>query len=303
MSEETSHLLSTAQNLFYLGAYQATINECSNLQPQLKGQPLTDLKALLYRAYLGLRKFNLVLGETKDLDVPDLIGVHLLAKAAATKSDFEQKCRYVDQLYELANQGSNLLNQNLQILSAVACCSVGKLEPALKAVSLHPKNLECVSLKVQILLELNRVDLAQRELDLAKTWAEDVPLIQLIEAWVGLRVGGQKLHEAAAIFEELSHQTFGNTVKLLNCRAAAHLHLGQSQEAEELLLEALNKDGDDAETLANLIVCSVLSNKPSDIKDRYISQLREAEPSHPYLMNLATKAEHFDECVTKIAAR
>lgn len=143
MSGETSSVLYTAQNLFYLGAYQAAINECSNIQPQLKGQALTDLKVLLYRSYIGLKKFNLVLGETEKQDVPELKGIHLFAKASAIKAlDREAKAKFVDELSELATEGSNILNVNLKILSAIACCSADKLEPALKAVSLQPNNLE-----------------------------------------------------------------------------------------------------------------------------------------------------------------
>ncbi|KAJ9088454.1 hypothetical protein DSO57_1022935 [Entomophthora muscae] len=303
MSGETNSLLYGAQNLFYYGSYQAAINECSNIQPQLKGQDLFDLKFLLYRSYIGLKKYNLVLGETEKQDTPELKGIYLFAKASATKaSDLEAKTKIVDELFELAKDGSNILNVNLQILSSIAGFSVDKLEPALKAVSLQPKHLECVAIKVQILLHLDRVDLAQKELTAAKSWADDVPLIQLIEAWIGLRLGGQKFQEADAIFDELSQQSFAKTVKLLNCRAVANMHLGQIQEAEEFLQEALNKDGDDPETLANLIVCSTLNNKPSDIRERYVSQLREVEPHHPYLESFDSKSLLFEECASKIKA-
>lgn len=41
---------------------------------------------------------------------------------------------------------------------------------------------------VQIYLQMDRVDLARKEVAHAKSWAEDALLLQLMEAWVGLRV-------------------------------------------------------------------------------------------------------------------
>jgi coatomer protein complex subunit epsilon len=48
------------------------------------------------------------------------------------------------------------------------------------------------------------------------------------------------------------------------------LHQGKIDEAEQLLLEANNKDPNDAEVLANLIVCSHLGNKPAEVVSRYM---------------------------------
>ena len=44
------------------------------------------------------------------------------------------------------------------------------------------------ALAVQIYLQMDRVDLARKEVAHAKSWAEDALLLQLMEAWVGLRV-------------------------------------------------------------------------------------------------------------------
>lgn len=44
-----------------------------------------------------------------------------------------------------------------------------------------------LALIIQIYLQLDRLDFAKRELTATKTWAEDAMLVQLIEAWVGLK--------------------------------------------------------------------------------------------------------------------
>ncbi|KAI9296506.1 hypothetical protein K502DRAFT_314280 [Neoconidiobolus thromboides FSU 785] len=292
--------LFNAQNLFYFGAYQAVANECTTLQSQINSQYQTDLKVLLYRAYLALGKYNLVSTELNKNDLSSEFKViKLLSKITDPKNNVDDTL--INEMEAIVNEGTNLLNPTLQLLFALACIHANKLEPALKAVSLHPKHLECVSYKVQILLALDRVDLAEKELNKAKSWAEDVPLIQLIEAWIDLRLNGNKLEEAYAIFDEISQQSFANTVKLMNSKAVAYLQVGQYQEAEEILLEAMNKDNNDPNTLANLAVCSDLTEKPSEVKQRYINQLRDIDPNHPLIVNLDAKATQFDVASQKYA--
>jgi hypothetical protein len=45
-----------------------------------------------------------------------------------------------------------------------------------------------VSLIVQIHLQQNRTDLAVKEVQAAKRWAQDSLLVNVAESWVGLRV-------------------------------------------------------------------------------------------------------------------
>ena len=44
------------------------------------------------------------------------------------------------------------------------------------------------ALAVQIYLQMDRLDLARKEVAQAKSWAEDALLLQMMEAWVDLRV-------------------------------------------------------------------------------------------------------------------
>ena len=78
--------------------------------------------------------------------------------------------------------------------------------------------------------------------------------------------GDQKYQEAFYIFEELGASA---SAKILTAQAVCRLHQGKIDEAEQLLLEASNKDPNDPETLANLIVCSHLAGKPADVISRF----------------------------------
>lgn len=53
--------------------------------------------------------------------------------------------------------------------------------------------VEAVALIVQIHLEQNRTDLAIKEVQQARRWAQDSLLVNLAESWVGLRVVGYML--------------------------------------------------------------------------------------------------------------
>ncbi|AQK52572.1 Coatomer subunit epsilon-2 [Zea mays] len=67
------------------------------------------------------------------------------------------------------------------------------------------------------------------------------------------------------------------------------MHMGNFEDAEGLLLESLNKDAKDTETLANLTVCSLNLGKPAT---RYLNQLKLAHPD--LVKRMSSAAESFD---------
>jgi hypothetical protein len=52
------------------------------------------------------------------------------------------------------------------------------------------------ALVIQIYIQMDRIDLARKEVTNVKSWAEDALLAQLLEAWVDLRVVSWKQGEA-----------------------------------------------------------------------------------------------------------
>ncbi|CAN4081920.1 unnamed protein product [Withania somnifera] len=76
------------------------------------------------------------------------------------------------------------------------------------------------------------------------------------------------------------------------------MHMGNFDEAETLLLEALNKDAKDTETLANLVVCSLHLGKPST---RYLNQLKLSSPDHTLVKRATSAEESFDRAVQTVA--
>ncbi|KAK9695627.1 hypothetical protein K7432_012864 [Basidiobolus ranarum] len=298
MSNDQVDELFTIRNLFYVGAYQQVINQCTNpsTEPSYEDGKLERL-VFLYRSYIAQGNCDIVLKEIDDKQPIDLKVTKLLAQYVSADKAGKQKA--ITEAQTIATDELSSNNRSVQIVLGTLLYREGLYEDALRLLVKHSKNLECVALIVQIYLKLDRTDLARRELNATKNWAEDAILAQLIEAWIGVQIGGPKYQEAFYIFEELSQNLAATTVKLLNGQAICNIHMGRYPEAESLLLEALNKSQSDPDTLVNLIVCANLTGTPKELIDDYTTQLKNIAPEHSYLVELEAKSQLFEECAKR----
>ena len=123
-------------------------------------------------------------------------------------------------------------------------------------------------------------------------------MTQLCTAWVNVGLGGLKVQEAYYVFQELGDK-FQWTCMLYNGSAACNMAMGRFDEAEKDLMEALRADAKNAETLANLVTCNLHLGKPA-VAQRYITQLKAADGSHPLAKRIAAADELFDRAVTNM---
>ena len=127
-------------------------------------------------------------------------------------------------------------------------------------------NPECLALKIQMLLKIDRLDLAQKEfLHLQRVAGDDSVLVELAGIYIALATGRSKAADAEHTIMTLSEQ-YGPSVYLLNLLATAAAIQGNFTNAEAKLQGCL-RDFDDitaaqrAETLVNLIC--VLHQQPT----------------------------------------
>jgi len=274
------------KNFFYLGNYQMAINEAS--QGSFSPGSKTELDCLINRSYLGMGNFQLVVGEISDSDAMDLQAVRLLANYLTPG----MREGALEQLSALMEDSSASGNPTFQLMAGYIYSYEQEYENALRVVH-NGYTLEQIALHIQILLKIDRVDVAERELKNMYKMDEDATLTQLTTAWVHMALGGDKLQEAYYILQELAEK-FGQTVQLLNGLAVYQMLAGKYEEAERLLNDALGKNNNDADTLANLVACSPHTGKSPELVKRYESQLTATSPHHGWVANMTAMSASFD---------
>ncbi|KAG0652837.1 putative coatomer subunit epsilon [Hyphodiscus hymeniophilus] len=277
-------------NHFHQGQFQEVIDFDT---AGLSSENTLPARVLSLRAQIALGQAEDVLADVQGEKEADLMAVAALAELKAGNESKALKMAEV-----LAQEKPD--NGSVQVLCGTVLQAAGKSEEALALLSQHQGNLEAVALIVQIHLEQNRLDLAIKEVTAARRWAQDSLLVNLAESWVGLRVGGEKYQQAFYVFEELAQAPSTSSTQSLVSQAVAEIHLGRLEEAEAALQQALVKEPQNPEIIANMIVLNVLAGK--DSKD-LISSLSTAAPDHAFLQDLQEKSERFDLAAQKFTAK
>lgn len=276
---------------FFIGNYQTAINEAQKLKVQA-----LDLKQkrdeLVYRSYIALKKFSVVSTDIQNTPFPELYPLKDLVCYLGQPTKRKDVVQKVEQ--EFAGNFS-VENHVSLIVAATILYLEGNFETALKILN-QSSNLECHALMLQILLKMDRLDLAKKELKVMQDIDDDAVLTQLASAWVNLSIGGDKLQEAYYTFEELADK-HAATPSLLNGQATCLIGQGKYEEAEAKLQEALEKDSNNTETLINMTVLSHLTGKPIEVCNRFLNQLNDSTAAIPFVQELQSKENEYDFCM------
>ncbi|GAB1313994.1 hypothetical protein MFIFM68171_04204 [Madurella fahalii] len=277
-------------NHFHQGQFQEVADfDVSSLSPE----NAVSARVLQLRARIALGQAEDVLAEVQGEAEPELEAVGALAEQ--TLGNHEAAVKTIEKLAQTAAD-----NTTVQVVGGTVLQAAGKSEEALALLGQHQGSLDAVALIVQIHLQQNRNDLAVKEVAAARRWAQDSLLVNLAESWVGLRLGGEKYQQAFYVYEELAQAPATSSVRTLVAQAVAELHLGRTEEAQAALEQALKKEPEYVEAIANLLILNVITGKsPEELK----SSLEKADARHPFLVDLAEKSELFDKAATKYKAK
>lgn len=168
-------------NAFHQGQYDEAIKfDTSSLSNENK----IPARVLQLRAQIANGEAKTVLSNIKkEGNAPDFIAVKALAQRAVG-----QTSEAVKDIEKLVEGEAGESNHTVQVLGATVLQAAGRTEEALALLGKHQGSLEAVALTVQIHLQQNRTDLALKEVQAARKWAQDSLLVNIAESWVGLRV-------------------------------------------------------------------------------------------------------------------
>ncbi len=287
--------LYTLRNLFWLGNFQLAINEANGMKrcpPHL----VTEKSEFMYRSYLALGQYDVVLSEVSDTSAFSLRGVKVLAQVYSGVAEKEVGITKLQEWLNADASGTSIksLQLMLSILHAQDGGATGaNLSEAIKC--LHAQSsMEQHAMLVQLYIRMDRFDFAQKQLLKMKAADEDCTLTMLAAGWCHLSaIPSPKAQEAGYIFEELADK-YGASTMLLNAQAVAKLHQKQFSEAETILNEALAKAPNDPDTLANLIVTGQHLGREQDVTKRYLNLLKKVAPAHQLVTALGMFEGAFD---------
>ncbi|KAG0378981.1 MAG: coatomer epsilon subunit-domain-containing protein [Linnemannia gamsii] len=309
MDENT---LFAIRNLFYSGNYTQVISETTSSRTRASANQATthQLDLFLFRALIATKNYTRVAQE-----ITEAHGLGLQAlKAQAVYLDAVQSADAAGRDAALAHLRDLLLVHSpddrqpeitaleVKVVVGQVLATEGLVEESLSVLLPHNNHLESVAVVVQIYLQMNRLDLARKEVEACKSWAEDAMLAQLMEAWVGLRTGGgDKYQNAYYIYEEIATSSTSPTVKSLIGEAVCNIQMGHYPEAESILQEALSRDPTNTDAIVNQIVLSTLLSKPAEEVSALVQQLQSVAPNHSYLQDLDLKSSLFDRAAQRFA--
>ncbi|KAL7918799.1 coatomer subunit epsilon [Trichoderma austrokoningii] len=275
---------------FYQSQYQEVIDFDTS---SFSAENELPVRVLKLRARIALGQAEDVVADVAGEAVPDLEAVSALAEYTLGQTDSALKT-----IEKLASSAAD--NVTVQVVGGTVLQAAGKSEEALALLSQHQGSLDAVALIVQIHLQQNRTDLALKEVTAARRWAQDSLLVNLAEAWVGVRVGGERYQQAFYVYEELAQGSSTFSVPSLISQAVCEIHLGRLEEAQSALEQAIQKDPKNAEGIANLLVLKSISGNNTD---ELVESLKQVNPNHQLLLDLEEKSSLFDKAAAKYSAK
>lgn len=284
------------RNYFYLGNFAAAVTEGETVSLSDQGAEI-ERDVILKRIEVAQGKYESVIGSVSDSSHVSLQSVKLLATLL---SDPSSKDSVLAQVAAWLADDVAVASDGLVLMCAIIYAHIGDFDNALRAASRSP-GMEHYAVKVQVLLQMDRADVAAKEVEKMQRLDEDATLTQLATAWLQLAKGDASAQEAVYVYQDLLER-HGSTDSILNGLAVCHLALGKPDDAERVLQEAISKNPNHAATLINAVTCAKYKNKPVELVGRYVERLTQVAPGCAWLEDFSGKEQEFDVLCSRLMA-
>mmetsp|Transcript_16794 Transcript_16794/g.31824 ORF Transcript_16794/g.31824 Transcript_16794/m.31824 type:complete len:301 (-) Transcript_16794:160-1062(-) len=276
--------LYTLRAQYYLGHYNLCVEEAKALSRRpLSAEAKIEREEFQLRAMSLLRLYDKVADAARANASPGIRAIALQAQYESPSTPAASKVAILSELQALATQQSQDSSPTAQVVAAQTFIRHGEMTREAYHCVHQGSKMEHLSLLVQIYLRMERLDLAKQTLLKMKQNDEESVLTQLCYCYVALYTGRSEALDALHVMRSLTEQ-YGASTMLLNLTAAAYLVAGQYAEAETVLVEA-SAEGEDADTLINMIVCYQHQGKVSDV-ETLVKKIKSVYPSHPFVQGL-----------------
>lgn len=271
--------LYTLRAQFYLGHYAMSLDEARAISRRpLSNDLKIEREEFQLRALLGLKQYDKVLEADTDISP----GV----KAIAIRANYEMaseasKAGLILELQALVSDPS--ASPTAQLVAAQTFLGQGEMTKEALHCVYQGATMEHLAMCCQIYLKMDRLDLAQQTLRKMKQKDEEAVLSQLCACYIAIYTGSSEALEAVHIIGSLTEQ-YGACTMLLNLASAAYMAAGQYAEAETNLIEA-TAEGEDVDTMINLIVCYQHQGKSQEIGS-LLDRIKGSYPTHPFVQGL-----------------
>ncbi|KDO27375.1 hypothetical protein SPRG_06962 [Saprolegnia parasitica CBS 223.65] len=264
--------LFTLKNQFWVGNFRNAIQEATVLSHIPEAQKM-DRDVYVFRAQLALKNYEGVL-QAIPADAPISLSAIKLYATYLNGGDAEITLLTLREWLS-THHGEN---PHLLLVAGLIFMQEHKFSDALSALT-RGRSLEHLMYTVLLYLKMDRIDLAEKQIQDMKRIDEDATTTQLAKSWTMVAKGGPACDEAALHFQELGDR-FGASAQLLNGAAVAYMGLLNFTEADRLLNEALAKDPTFEDTYVNLIVVAQHLKKDSSA---CVAQLQQLNPKNEWL--------------------
>lgn len=287
--------LYTLRAQYWLGHYTLCLEEAKSIarRPMAANLKL-EREEFALRAYLGRGEYDKVIRDTQNSDRSALkvLGLHATYESAFASGDTASLKKTIDTLKTMASDSESANCSSFQLYASQLFLQHGLIREALECVHLG-MTMEHLAISLAIYIKIDRLDLAEGQLQLMKQADEDSVLTQLSSARYGIATGKSVIDEVIHSLSSLSEQ-YGPSVMLLNVVAVAHLVAGSFDLAEAALVEAATEDGKDADTLINTVVCYMQMGKGMKAAAPVLEKLKILHKNHSFVIGLERVESAFE---------